>query len=146
VKGKKVAAGPSRLRRYLLLELPAWLLVGVSVAYAIAAGGSGFGAYFQASLLVSAVAWLVGGRIASFVWGSLLFGIALGTMALFNFLIGDFAGVAIGALLLPVTGFLVVVLVLLEQAGTTRSRVAAAGGLVLSAAVQLLALGFLAHA
>ncbi|TMB80483.1 MAG: hypothetical protein E6J46_01045 [Chloroflexi bacterium] len=137
------APGPSRLRRYLLLELPAWMLVGVSVAYAIGAGGSRFAAYFQLSLLVSAVAWLVGGRMANLTLGSLLFGGALGTMALFNFLIGDFAGIPLGALLLPVTIYLAVVLVLLESGSGWRNAVTALAGVVLSAAVQLLALGIL---
>jgi hypothetical protein len=142
---KVPASGPSRLRRYLLLELPAWLLVGVSVAYAIAAGGGRFVAYFQLSLLVSAVAWLVGGRMTSLTLGSLLFGAALGTMALFNVLIGDFAGIPLGALLLPVTVYLVVVLVLLESGSGWRNQVAVAAGVFLSVAAQLLALGIVQH-
>ncbi|HVD00188.1 MAG TPA: hypothetical protein VNG93_03440 [Candidatus Dormibacteraeota bacterium] len=135
--------GPGRLRRYLLLELPAWLLVGVSVAYAIAAGGGGFGAYFEFALLVSAVAWLLAGRMASGTWRSLLFGVALGTMALFNLLAGDFVGIPLGALLLPVTIYLGVVLVFLELDARLPGRAAAVIGVLLSAAVQLLALSFL---
>src|SRR5579859_1492768 len=134
---------PSRLRRYLLLELPAWLLVGVSVAYAIAAGAGGVGGFFQASLLVSAVAWLAGGRMASFAWGSVLFGAGLGTVALFNYLVAGFAGLPFGALLLPVTAYLAVVLVLLEVEASTRTRLLAAAGLVGSVVLQLLALSLL---
>src|SRR5579859_1239258 len=115
---KPAPTQPGRLRRYLLLELPAWLLVGVSVAYAIAAGAGGVGGFFQASLLVSAVAWLAGGRMASFAWGSVPF----------------------GALLLPVTAYLAVVLVLLEVEASTRTRLLAAAGLVGSVVLQLLAL------
>ena len=141
MKGKKAAVkGPSRLRRYLLLELPAWLLVGVSVAYAIATGGSGV--FFQASLLVAALAWLAGGRVPSFTWGSLLLGWAVGTMTVFNLVIGDFEGFPIGALLLPVTAYLVVVLVLLQMGGTVRSRVTAGAGALVAGASQLVVFVF----
>jgi len=136
---------PSRLRRYVLLELPAWLLVGVSVAYAIVAGGVGFAGFFEATLLLSAVAWLAGGRMADFTWGGLLIGWAVGTMALLNSLVWAISGIAVGGLLLPVTAFLVVVLVLLEMSATTRQRLVAGGGAALSVAVQLIALAVLAH-
>jgi hypothetical protein len=128
------------MRRYALLELPAWLLVAVSVAYAIASGGAGF--FFQAALIVAAIAWLAGGRLPSFAWGSLLLGWAVGTMVLFNLLIGDFQGLGIGAALLPVTVYLVVVLVLLQMAGTVRSRFNAVGAVLLATAALLVALGF----
>lgn len=146
MKGKKAAVkAPSRLRRYLLLELPAWLLVGVSVAYAIASGGGGTGAVLQASLLVAGLAWLVGGRLASFRWASLLFGLALGTMASFNLLLGAAAGTAIAALVLPVTGYLAVVLVMLEMAGSPGDRIAAASGALLAAVVELLVVSAFRH-
>lgn len=136
-----------RYRRYLLLELPAWLLVGVSVAYAIAAGvGAGtFGVFFQAALIAGAVAWLAGGRVPSFAWGSLLFGWALGGLVLFNLFLFEFLGIGGAIALAPVTLYLLVVLVLLEMTGSWRARAAAAGGTVLAIAAQLLALGLFAH-
>jgi hypothetical protein len=127
------------MRRYALLELPAWLLVAVSVAYAIASGGAGF--FFQAALIVAAIAWLAGGRIPDFAWGSLLLGWAVGTMVLFNLLVAEFQAVAIALALLPVSVYVAVVLVLLQLAGTARSRFTAVGGVILSTAALLVALG-----
>lgn len=145
-RGFRAETQPGRLRRYLLLELPAWLLVGVSVAYAIASGGGGTGAFLQASLLVGGLAWLAGGRMASFRWASLLFGLAVGAMASFNLLLGVAAGTVIAALLLPVTAYLSVVLVMLERAGSTRDRLTAASGALLGAAVELLLVAAVRHA
>ena len=133
------------MRRYALLEMPAWVLVGVSVAYAIFAGGGGFNAFFQFSLLVAAVGWLVAGRLENFTWASVLIGWALGTMALFNLLVWDFAGDPYGLTLAPVTIYLGVVIFLLEQRATRGQRLAAAGGVLASAALQLLALAIVSH-
>ena len=133
-------------RRYLLLELPAWLLVGVSVAYAIASGGEGtFAIFFQAALIAGAVAWLAGGRVPSFAWGSLLFGWAFGGLVLFNFLVLGFVGPEVALLVAPVTAYLAVVLVLLEISGKWNARAAAAGGAVAAIALQLGLLGVFAH-
>jgi hypothetical protein len=144
-RASRQSTGPGGIRRYVLLELPAWLLVGVSVAYAIVSLGGGFAAFFQASLLVAAVAWLVGGRLANFSWGSLLLGWGLGTMAVFNLLVAGNGGLGVAAMLAPVTGYLAVVLVLLEMTGTTRSRLAAGGGVILAPVLQLIALSVLSR-
>lgn len=137
VKGGEV----SRLRRYVLLEMPAWILVGVSIGYAIlVSGGGGLAPVFQLLLLVGAVAWLVAGRTTNPGWASLLFGWALGTMLLFNLFALDFGGVPFGLALLPVTVYLGVMVVLLQMTSTARQRLTAAGGALLALALQVVAL------
>ena len=62
-------------------------------------------------------------------------------MACFNLL----ALASIGIFLLPVTVFVVAVLVLLLSARNLRCVAAAAGGAVIATATQLVFLGFFAH-
>ena len=135
------AAAPGRLRRFALLELPGWAILAVSVAYTTYASGSTV-TFFQVVLLSSALAWLFGGRIQSLPMGSLLFGWAAGSLAWFNFLVTA----SIGIFLLPVTLFVVAVLVLLLSARNLRCRTAALGGVLLAIATQVVFLGsFLRH-
>jgi len=137
----KPAESTSRLRRFLLLELPGWLVLAVSVAYTTSASGGSTTVFFQLSLLSAALAWLFGGRVGSLTAGSFLFGWAAGTLAFFNLL----AMASIGIFLLPVTAFLLVVLVLLLSARNLRCWAAAAGGIALPVATQLVFLGFFAR-
>ena len=130
-----------RLRRFLLLELPGWLILAVSVAYTMSAGGGMVTVFFQVVLLSGALAWLFGGRVAGLTMGSLLFGWAAGALAFFNLL----ALASIGIFLLPVTAFVLVVLALLLSARNLRCWAAAAGGMALAVAVQLIFLGFFAR-
>jgi hypothetical protein len=139
-RAAKPAAQPSRLRRFLLLELPGWLILAVSVSYSVSASGGRRTVFFQVLLITAALAWLAGGRSSNVVLGSLLFGWAAGTMAWFNLL----AIASIGLFLLPVTGYVGVVLVLLEAATPTPSRLAAGAGIGLAIVVQLAGLGLLA--
>ncbi len=134
-------AAVSRLRRFVLLELPGWLILAVSVAYTTSASGGSVTVFFQLSLLSAALAWLFGGRLGSLTAGSLLFGWATGTMTFFNVL----AMASIGIFLLPVSAFLLVVLLLLLSARNLRCWAAAAGGIVLAVATQLVFLGFFAR-
>jgi len=136
----KPAASISRLRRFLLLELPGWAILAVSVAYTMSAGG-GSVVFFQLVLLSAALAWLFGGRLQSLAAGSLLLGWAAGGMAWFNLL----AMASIGIFLLPVTAYVLVVLVLLLTARNLRCWLAAGGGVVLAIAAQALFLGFFAR-
>ena len=140
-RSAKPAESISRLRRFVLLELPGWLVLAVSVAYTTSAGGGMVTVFFQLALISAALAWLFGGRIGSLTAGSLLFGWSAGTMAFFNLL----AMASIGIFLLPVTAFLLVVLVLLLSARNLRCWAAAAGGLALAVATQLVVLGFFAR-
>src|SRR6202011_4472564 len=96
-KAAKPAESTSRLRRFLLLELPGWAILAVSVAYTSSAGGGPVTVFFQLVLLSGALTWLFGGRVQSLQLGSLLFGWAAGTMACFNLL----ALASIGIFLLP---------------------------------------------
>jgi hypothetical protein len=137
----KPAAPISRLRRFLLLELPGWAILAVSVAYTTSAGSGSVTVFFQLTLLSAALAWLFGGRIGSPTAGSLLFGWAAGTMAFFNVL----AMASIGIFLLPVTAFILVVLVLLLTARNLRCWAAAAAGIALAVVVQLVFLGYFAR-
>lgn len=132
--------GISRLRRFLLLELPGWAILAVSVAYTMSASGGSATVFFQLVLLSAALAWLFGGRLRTLTAGSLLFGWAAGAMAWFNLL----AMASIGILLLPVTAFVLVVLVLLLSTRNLRAWAAAAGGVVLAIAAQTLFLGLFA--
>jgi hypothetical protein len=134
----KPAEPASRLRRFVLLELPGWAILAVSVAYTMSAGGGMVTVFFQVVLLSAALAWLFGGRLGSLTAGSLLFGWAAGTMAFFNLL----AMASIGIFLLPITAFVLVVLVLLLSARNLRCWAAAAGGIALAVATQLVFLGF----
>jgi hypothetical protein len=131
----------SRLRRFLLLELPGWAILAVSVAYTTSAGSGSVTVFFQLTLLSAALAWLFGGRVQSLPAGSLLFGWAAGTMAWFNLL----AMASIGIFLLPVTAFVLVVLLLLLSARNLRCWAAAAGGIALAIATQVVFLGFFAR-
>ena len=137
----KPAESISRLRRFVLLELPGWAILAVSVAYTMSAGGGSVTVFFQLVLLSAAIAWLFGGRRQSLAAGSVLFGWAAGTMAWFNLL----AMASIGLFLLPVSAFVLVVLVLLLSARNLRCWAAAAGGVVLAIAAQTLFLGLFAH-
>ena len=137
----KPAESTGRRRRFILLELPGWAILAVSVAYTMSAGGGSVTVFFQLVLLSAALAWLFGGRIKSLTAGSLLFGWAAGTMGFFNLL----AMPSIGAFLLPVTAFVLVVLVLLLSARNLRCRAAAVGGIALAVATQLVYIGFFAH-
>jgi hypothetical protein len=137
----KPAESVSRLRRFLLLELPGWLVLAVSVAYTTSAGAGSETIFFQLSLLSAALAWLFGGRVASLTVGSLLFGWTAGTMVFFNLL----AMASIGIFLLPVTAFVLVVLVLLLSARNLRCWAAAVGGVALAIASQLVFVGFFAR-
>lgn len=136
------AATPGRLRRFLLLELPGWAILAVSVAYTTSASNSTVVVFFQAVLISAALAWLFGGRLQSLQLGSLLFGWAAGTMAWFNLL----AMASIGIFLLPITLFVGVVLVLLLSARNLRCAAAAVGGILLAITTQVLFLGsFIRH-
>ena len=135
------SAQPGRLRRFLLLELPGWAIVAVSVAYSTSAPSGSVTIFFQLVLISGALAWLFGGRLESLQLGSFLFGWAAGTMACFNLL----ALASIGIFLLPVTIYVVTVLVLLLSARNLRSGAAAAGGIVLAVAAQIAFLGFFAR-
>ena len=137
----KPAGSISRLRRFVLLELPGWMVLAVSVAYTTSAGSGMVTVFFQLALLTGALAWLFGGRLQSLAAGSLLLGWSAGTMAWFNLL----AMASIGVFLLPVTTFVVVVLVLLLSARNLRCWAAAAGGIALAIAVQVVFLGFFAR-
>ena len=132
---------PSRRRRFLLLELPGWAIAAVSVAYSSSAAGGQVTVFFQVVLLSGTLAWLFGGRLRSLQLGSFLFGWAAGTMATFNLL----ALASIGIFLVPVTLYVVVVLVLLLSARNLRCAVTAAGGIVLAVATQIVFIGFFAH-
>jgi hypothetical protein len=131
----------SRLRRFVLLELPGWLVLAVSVAYTMSAGSGSVTVFFQLSLLSAALAWLFGGRIGSLIAGSLLFGWTAGTMGFFNLL----AMASIGIFLLPVTAFILVVLILLLSARNLSCWAAATGGVALAIASQLVFLGVFAR-
>ena len=136
------AGTPGRLRRFVLLELPGWAILAVSVAYTTYASGSPLVVFFQVVLLSAALAWLFGGRLASLQMGSLLFGWAAGTMAWFNLL----TLASIGIYLLPITLFVVAVLVLLQSARNLRCSAAAAGGILLAITTQVVFLGsFVRH-
>jgi len=135
-KRPKPAAEPSRLRRFLLLELPGWLILAISVSYSASASGKRV-VFFQVLLLSAALAWFAGGRLHNLIVGSLLFGWSLGIVAWFNLL----AMASIGIYLLPLTGFLLVVLGLLQLTGSWRSRLAALAGIALGAMVEAVALG-----
>jgi hypothetical protein len=128
---------PGRLRRFVLLELPGWLILAVGVAYAISAEGGAVVVFFQAVLVSAALAWLAGGRAGAMQLSSLLFGWAAGTMAMFNLL--SFG--SIGIFLLPVTAYVLVVLVLLQSSRRPRAAVAAVAGIAIAALLQLLFLG-----
>jgi hypothetical protein len=117
------------------------MILAVSVAYTSSAGGGQVTVFFQVVLLSGALAWLFGGRVGSLQLGSLLFGWAAGTMACFNLL----ALASIGIFLLPVTVFVVAVLVLLLSGRNLRCAAAAAGGALIAIATQLVFLGFFAH-
>jgi hypothetical protein len=140
-RSAKPAESISRLRRFLLLELPGWAILAVSVAYATSAGSGSVTVFFQLTLLSAALAWLFGGRVQSLATGSLLFGWAAGTMAWFNLL----AMASIGIFLLPVTASVLVVLLLLLSARNLRCWAAAAGGIALAIATQVVFLGFFAR-
>jgi hypothetical protein len=140
-RSAKPAESISRIRRFLLLELPGWAILAVSVAYTTSAGSGSVTIFFQLTLLSAALAWLFGGRVQSLTLGSLLFGWAAGTMAWFNLL----AMASIGVFLLPVSAFVLVVLVLLLSARNLRCWAAAAGGIALAIATQLAFLGFFAR-
>jgi hypothetical protein len=140
-RSAKPAESISRVRRFVLLELPGWLVLAVSVAYTTSAGSGSVTVFFQLTLLSAALAWLFGGRIGSLTAGSLLFGWAAGAMAFFNVL----TMASIGIFLLPITAFILVVLVLLLSARNLRCWTAAAGGIVLAVATQLVFLGFFAR-
>ena len=137
----KPAGGPGRLRRFLLLEMPGWAILAVSVSYSIAAQG-GSVVFFQAVLISAALAWLAGGRSANLALAGALFGWAAGTLAWFNLL----AMASIGLYLLPVTAYLLVVLVLLEAAAGWRPRLSAAAGAVLAILAQTVYLGLASRA
>jgi hypothetical protein len=130
----------SRLRRFLLLELPGWAILAVSVAYTMSASGGAAVVFFQLVLLSAALAWLFGGRLQSITAASFLFGWAGGAMAWFNLL----AMASIGVFLLPISAFVLVVLVLLLRARNLRSWAAAGGGVALAIAVQQVFLGLFA--
>ena len=131
-----------RLRRFVLLELPGWAILAVSVAYTTYASGSSVVVFFQVVLLSGAVAWLFGGRLRNLQLGSLLFGWAAGTLAWFNLL----AMASIGIFLLPITLYVVVVLAILLTARNLRCSAAAAGGILLAIATQVVFLGsFVRH-
>jgi hypothetical protein len=136
----KPAGSISRLRRFLLLELPGWAILAVSVAYTMSASGGSVVVFFQLALLSAALAWLFGGRLQSLTAGSLLFGWAAGTMAWFNLL----AMASIGFLLLPISAFVLVVLLLLLSARNLRCWAAAGGGSALAIATQTVFLGLFA--
>src|ERR1700738_4229509 len=127
-----------RVRRFLLLELPGWAILAVSVAYTTSAGSGSVTIFFQLTLLSAALAWLFGGRVRSLTLGSLLFGWAAGTMAWVNLL----AMASIGVFRLPVSAYVLVVLVLLLSARILRCWAAAAGGIALAIATQVVFLGF----
>ena len=133
----KPAPGPGRLRRFVLLELPGWLILAVGVAYSMSAGGGAGVVFFQALLISAALAWLAGGRAGALPLSSLLFGWAAGTMATFNLL----SLASIGVFLLPVTLYVLIVLVLLQSSRRPRPAAAAVGGIAVAALVQLLFLG-----
>ncbi len=137
----KPAESIGRLRRFVLLELPGWAILAVSVAYTMSAGSGMVTVFFQVVLLSGALAWLFGGRVGSLTTGSLFFGWAAGTIAFFNLL----SLASIGIFLLPITAFVLVVLVLLLSARNLRCWAAAAGGIALTVAVQLVFLGFFAR-
>jgi hypothetical protein len=137
----KPAPTPSRVRRFLLLELPGWAILAVSVAYSSSASGGSAVIFFQVTLLSGALAWLAGGRLRSLQLGSFLFGWSAGTVAWFNLL----AMASIGIFLLPVTIFVAIVLVLLLSARNLRCAAAAAAGILLAIGVQTVFLGFFAH-
>jgi len=134
----KRTAAPGRLRRFVLLELPGWAILAVSVAYATSAGLGSVVTFFQVALLSAALAWLFGGRVRSLVAGSFLFGWAAGNMLWFNLL----AMASIGLFLLPISAFVLVVLLLLLSARNLRCWAAAAGGVALAVGAQTVFLGY----
>jgi hypothetical protein len=136
-RSKPAPPSGSRLRRFLLLEMPGWAILAVGVSYSIAASGGAAVVFFQAILITAALAWLGGGRTANLQLSSLLFGWAAGSLAWFNLL----AMASIGVYLLPVTAYVAVVLVLLLSARSLRCTVAAGGGLLLAVLVQTIFLG-----
>jgi hypothetical protein len=140
-KAAKPAESTSRLRRFLLLEFPGWAILAVSVAYTMSAGSGSVTVFFQVILLSAALAWLFGGRVHSLTAGSLLFGWAAGAMAWFNLL----AMASIGLFLLPVSAFVIVVLVLLLTARNLRCWAAAGAGFALAIAAQTVYLGLFAR-
>lgn len=131
----------SRTRRFLLLELPAWSILAVGVAYTSSAGGSRLVVVLQLLLLSASLTWLAGGRLNSINLGGLFFGWAAGTLAMFNLL----ALASIGVFILPVTAFVLVVLVLLLAPGGPRPAAAAGGGAALAVLTQAIALGLLSR-
>ena len=133
----KPAGSISRLRRFVLLELPGWAILTVSVGYTLLATGGWVVVFFQAVLLSAALAWFVGGRLPSLAAGSLLFGWATGALGYFTLL----SLASIGLYLLPVSAFVLVVLVLLLGARNLPSWAAAGGGVALAIAVQTVFLG-----
>lgn len=137
----KPAETISRLRRFVLLELPGWLVLAVSVAYTTSAAGGSVTVFFQLILLSGALAWFFGGRVKSLTLGSLLFGWAAGAIGWFNLL----AMASIGVFLLPISAFVLVVLLLLLSARNLRCWAAAGGGIALAVATQIFFLGFFAR-
>lgn len=139
-RSRSAAPSGGRLRRFVLLELPGWAILAVSVSYSIAASGGSVVVFFQAALISAALAWLGGGRTANLQVSSVLFGWSAGSMAWFNLLqMGS-----IGVYLLPVTAYVLVVLVLLLSARSLRCTAAAAGGLLVAVLVQVIFLGLFA--
>ena len=128
----------SRFRRFVLLELPGWLILAVGVAYSASTSGGIRVVAFQRLLLSAAAAWLAGGRLTALNPSSLLFGWAAGTLAMFNLL----AAATIGVFILPVTGYAVVVLILLLAPRGRRPAATAAAGAAVAVLSQLLVLGW----
>ena len=129
---------PSRRRRFVLLELPGWLILAVGVAYSASTSGGIRVVAFQLLLLSAAAAWLAGGRLTSLNPSSLLFGWAAGTLAMFNLL----ASASIGIFILPVTAFVAVILVLLLASRGMRPVATAVAGAAVAVLSQLLVLGW----
>lgn len=121
-----------RVRRFLHLELPGWLILAVSVAYSASAGGGQVTTFFQVVTISAALAWLAGGRQSNPALAGLLLGWGAGTMVFFNFL----ALASIGLFLLPVTLYTVASLALALLARPARATVAAIAAAALAAAVQ----------
>jgi hypothetical protein len=136
-KPAKPVGSISRLRRFLLLELPGWAILAVSVGYTLLASGGWVVVFFQVLLLSAAAAWFVGGRLASLTAASLLFGWAAGTLGYFTLL----SLASLGLYLLPISAFVVVVLVLLLGARNRRSWAAAGGGIASAIAIQTVLVG-----
>ena len=132
-------AEPSRSRRFLLLELPGWAILAVGVAYSASTSGGMRVVAFQLLLLSAAAGWLAGGRMASIRLSSLLFGWAAGTLAMFNLLVSA----SIGLFIVPVTAFVVVILILLLASTGVRPAATAVAGAAVAAVAQLIVLGLL---